>query len=259
MDSNSTEGLTEVKKKSLLQKIFIGIIILLFAFSLGYFTISMISANYTLQSYNRTYGTSDDEASPVSFVPYHIAFLEARHTMSKVDSISLAVNLNDTIATLEMGGVVVFEALLEGFRVSPLLRALKPEALSNLLRSPARVVSYHATIDKEPITVKQAPRDTTEAALDDDELPVVTRQAAFFTLHLDSGIRIVVMPHEEGGFDRFVYIARQNLYLFKQRLSVLFKGSLPEYVPIIMIEVSADDAKTLFRALPEHAQVALKL
>jgi hypothetical protein len=236
-----------------------GLFVLLLAFSLIYFAISLISAGRTLKSYNQRYGTSDEDPPVVTFVPYHMAFLEARNTLSKVDSVSLSINLADTVASLEMGGVVVFTAPLEGSRVSPLLKAMKPEALSNLLRSPARVLTYHATIEKEPVTVKQAPRDTTEAAQNDEELPVVTRKAAFFTLHLDNGIHIVVMPHDEGGLRRVVYTARQNLYLFGQRLAVLVKGELPHDVPVITIEVSADDARTLFRALPEKAQVALRL
>lgn len=259
MDEIYTETIPEQKKRSLFLKILWILFFFMLVFALGYFAVSMISADKTLQAYNRTYGTSDGESSSVSFVPYSIAFLEARHTMSKVDSVSLSINLTDSIAALEMGGVVVFRAPLEGSRVSPLLKAMKPEALSNLLRSPARIVSYYATIEKEPIIIKQAPRDTTEAAKDDNALPVVVRQAAFFTIHLDSGIRIVVMPHEEGGLDRFVFIARQNLYLFRQRLAILLKGDLPEYVPVVVVEVSADDAKTLFRALPEGGQVALKL
>lgn len=233
--------------------------VFLLLFSLGYFAISLISAGRTLKAYNQLYGTSDQEPPVVTFVPYPIAFLEARNTLSKVDSIALSINVADTVASLEMGGVVVFKAPLEGSSVSPLLKAMKPEALSNLLRSPARVLSYQATIEKEPVTVKQAPRDTTEAAQSDDELPVVTRKAAFFTLHLDNGIHIVVMPHDEGAFHRLVYTARQNMYLFGRRLTVLFKGNLPQYIPVITIEVSADDARTLFRALPERAQVAIRL
>ncbi len=259
MEFISNETLPEKKKKSVAFKVFAITIIVLTIFSLGYFTLNFISANKTLRLYNRMYGTSSMDSSPISFVPYSIAFLEARHTMSKVDSVSLSINLNDSLAALEMGGVVVFEANLEGRRVSPLLMALKPEALSNLLRKPTRVISYYATIEKEEIIVKQAPRDTTEAALDDDELPVVTRKAAFFTLHLDSGIRLVVMPHEESGLEWFKFIAHQNLQLFWHHIKVLFKGELPEYIPIVTIDVSAEDAKTIFRALPENAQVSLKL
>jgi len=202
------------------------------------------------------YGTTEGEASAISFVPYSTAYLEARYIMSKVDSVSLSINLADSVASLEMGGVVVFKAFLEGSSISPLLKAMKPEALSNLMRSPSRIVSYDATIDKEEVIIKKAPRDTVEAALNDIELPVAVRKAAFFTLILDSGIRIVVMPHEESG--RFGYVTRQNLYFFKQRVAAIFRGELPHYIPIINIEVSADNAKILFRAMPEHAQVALK-
>lgn len=259
MEIISTDSLPVKEKKSLIKKILLIAFFFMLVFALAYFAVSLISANKTLKSFNRTYGTSDDKTSAISFVPYKIAFLEARHTMSKIDSVSLSINLTDSVAALELGGVVVFEAPLVGNRISPLLKAMKPEALSNLLRSPARVVSYYGTIEKEPIIIKHAPRDTTEAALDDKDLPVVIRQAAFFTFHLDSGIRVVVMPHDEGVINRFIFIARQNLYLFHQRLAILFKGSLPEYVPVIIMEVSADDAKTLFRAIPEHGQVAIKL
>jgi hypothetical protein len=244
------------KKRSILYKIYLLFFSLLLLFSLVYFTVSLISANKTLRTYNEMYGNNEDEASALTFVPYSTAFMEARYSMSKVDSVSLSINLSDSVAALEMGGVVVFQAPLEGGSVSPLLKAMKPEALSNLMRSPARVVSYDATIDKEEIIIKKAPRDTIEAALDDDALPVAIRQAAFYTLILESGVRIVVMPHKESG--RFVYVARQNLFLFRQRVAAIFRGELPNYIPIVNIEVSADDAKTLFRAMPEHAQVALK-
>ena len=259
MEEFSTSVTPVRKAYSVSKKLWIGLFVVLVLFSLGYFTISLISAGRTLKSFNQIYGTSDQEKSAVTFIPYQMAFLEARYAMSKIDSVALSINLTDTVANLEMGGVVVFSAPLEGSRVSPLLKAMKPEALSNLLRSPARVLSYQATTEKEPVTVKQAPRDTTEAAQDDEELPVVVRKAAFFTLHLDNGIHLVVMPHDEVGLRRIVYTARQNLYLFGRRLAVLLKGDLPQYVPVITIEVSADDARTLFRALPERAQVAIRL
>lgn len=256
MEIISTEIAPNKKEKSLLFKIFRLLFGLMLLFALVYFAVSLVSATKTLTIYNQMYGTAEDETSAISFVPYSTAFLEARSTMSKIDSISLSINLTDSVASLEMGGVVVFRAPLEGGSISPLLKAMKPEALSNLMRSPARVVSYDATIDKEEVIIKKAPRDTVEAALNDLELPVAVRKAAFFTLILDSGIRIVVTPHKESG--RFVYVARQNLYFFKQRVAAIFKGELPHYIPIVNIEVSADDAKVLFRAMPEHAQVALK-
>lgn len=260
MEIISTETIPVKKKKSLIWKISIGFFTLLLAFSLGYFAVSFISAQKSLKTYNHTYGTAEGDSSSISFVPYNLSFLEARYSMSKTDSISLLINLNDSVALLELGGVKVFDANLQGSTVSPILKAMKPEALSNLLRTPARVSSYHATIEKQTIVIKKAPRDTTEAAMKEKDIPEAAVQTAFFTLILDSGIRIVVMPHEEdAGVDRFVYIAKQNLDIFRQRLSLIFKGSLPEYVPFIIIEVSADDAKTLFRSLPDNAQVAIKL
>ena len=87
-------------------------------------------------------------------------FYQARVAMAQTDSVYLTITLPDSLINLEISGVVVHSSRMTSISTSKMLKKGNDFVISSLLGSPMRIVKDFATIPKEPIMVKIAPKDT---------------------------------------------------------------------------------------------------
>jgi hypothetical protein len=191
-----------------------------------------------------------------------MAFTGARMRMSSSDSIGLTVNLTDSLITLEIKGVTLRSIPVISYSVAGTVSGIDRYALSALLAEPMHVESSEASIAKEPLMVKIAPRDTAEASA----LPLIVPDTlmatpVFFRLRLTHGIRLVVLEEVNGkGPEKLA----RNRFLFKQSVRDASDGfaramafKFPVYEPEIRLIVSRVDARIIYRALPYNGMVVL--
>jgi hypothetical protein len=188
------------------------------------------------------------------------AFLQARISMAETDSIFMTLNLVDSIAKLEISGVTVHSVKIKEIKVSGILRSGNEYAISSMLSSPMNTVSDIASIKKEPLMIKMAPKDTSE--FKPDIIPDTTDyEPVNYILEMDNGLRIFVYQDTDT-----ITSDKNNLFIFdlNDRLkntwsslksSVRFK--IPEYHPFIKIRLPKADAKIFYRATPRHGQIAV--
>lgn len=224
-----------------------------FLLALVFLTLSTISVFSAMSNLNKAY--ADKEFGTVAAPS--TAFLESRLAASKLDSVSLVIDLPQKRVTLEMGGVVVYDALIDNVKSSPVIRKLDPKSLVALAREPSRIVRWESSVEKEPITILQAPATPEEAEAIAFEVPENKRYDAFFTLDLDSGIRLVFTHHEGFSFKKWLWLTRQNLNVITNSLGSVFKGEMPRYTPVISVDLSPHDALVIFRAIPENGYAVL--
>jgi hypothetical protein len=192
------------------------------------------------------------------------AFWEARLQLAKGDSISLSVDLMDSVASLEVKGVSMRQCKILRYRGSGVIQRLRAQGrLQPWLSTPFILQKELATLPKAPIRIKEAPKDTIEASESKgQDLPSEHRDAEF-TLHFDRSLTLVVeqaqAPSFKGRLREIWYDLRRIFGDAGGALVSLCHLQLPQHRIWIEIELSREDAKAIYRALPSHAGLALRL
>jgi hypothetical protein len=192
------------------------------------------------------------------------AFFLVRSQLSKNDSICLAVDLIDSVAHLEVKGVAMRRCKILRYRSSGLAKRLRSQGrLHQWLAAPFILQEQLATLPKAPIRIKEAPRDTIEASESKGEdLPIEQRDAEF-TLHFDRNLTLSVEqaqpPSFSGRLRELWYDLRRNFNEARDAVAALMHLQLPQHRLWIEIELSREDAKAIYRALPTQAGLALRL
>lgn len=187
------------------------------------------------------------------------SLLNALITMAKTDSIGLCLNLTDSVAQLMIKGVIVRNFKLETVKLAPFFSRISQETFYDLFSEPLQVTSSIATIDKEPVNVVYAPKDSS------DQLPMVKPDTShsepmFFFLNTNKNVRFYFYQNDTDFSDFWAGTCFKLKYRWeeiKEESRMIFAFKIPAYTPIIQIGMSKVDAKVLYRALPEHAQIVL--
>jgi len=244
------------------------------AFVLYYFIMASLSPVKYTRSINEQYGADSTILSTLDSrflndsqfisISRRVAFVGARSRMASGDSIGMVVNLSDSLITLEINGVVLRQVPVKSYQIPGSIEGIEDYPLTRFLGEPASIATSTATIPKEPLMVKIAPRDTIEALA----LPVITPDTTgidpvFFRLILSNGIELSVLQDITDDVP-----AQKELKKFTRKQSVrnategirqVLKFKVPHYVPEIVIVVAKDDARVIYRAIPERGMVVLQL
>ena len=121
-----------------------------------------------------------------------------------------------------------------------------------------------ATILKAPIRIKEAPKSAEEAEqAPPDDVPVET-QDVNFTLQFDHNLTLSVKQPQPSSFSKrwqnTFSDLRQTLRTTGEALRSLFPSkNWSQDHPWIELELSREDARAIYRALPTNAEMALRL
>lgn len=188
------------------------------------------------------------------------AWVQSKTLMAQTDSIYLAINLADSTSELEISGVTVHSARISNFRVSRLLKDGDRNSVLTMLSQPLTIKSSLATIRKEPLMIKIAPKDTSE--YQPDIIPDTSLvEHVNFILELTNGMRVYVYqeeydcPLEKGSTFRFDIMDRLSTAWSSLKSVSLLR--VPEYHPYVKIWIPREDVKIIYRALPRNGQIAV--
>lgn len=241
------------------------------AIAIYYITFSMLAVNRYIDKFNGEYWSRQSDGDKKETVEmhrvpgYHELLVEkgllgGLVNMAKNDSIGLFLNMPDSVAQLMIKGVAVRNIPLREMRLSPLIAGADPEALYDFFAQAFRVTDSRATIAKEPVNVVNAPKDSS------DVIPTVqpdtsNSEPVFFTLDTDKGLRFYFY---ETGEEADAHAALQFEWAdrwaeAKKTMSAISKFTIPDYLPVIKIGVSREDAKVLYRAFPHNGQIVMTL
>ena len=264
---------TEPQQLSSRRKTAIYVIIAFFSAFILYYTImSLLSPATKIASINNEFGYKQPEnkkAAPdarifsdSAFVRLNRekAFYQARILMAETDSISLVLNLPDSLATLEINGATVHKAKITHKRISKIFRKADEYAISSLLSAPFTVRNNFSTIKKEPVMIKMAPKDTSEYK--PDILPDTTSsEPVNYMMETENGFRLYVYQDtgekSGGAISRFLFDISDRFKNTWDIIKSIFVLKVPEYHPSIRIRMKKADAKIIFRALPRHGQIVV--
>ena len=176
------------------------------AFVLYYVIMAVLSPARKIASINNEFGykgqenTNIDERifSDSAFVTMNRdkAYYQSRIRMAETDSISLALNLVDSTAILEIQGVAVHKAKINKVKISKVFYKADEYAISSMLSTPYTISKDFSTIKKEPLMIKMAPKDTSEYK--PDILPDTTDlEPVNYMMEMENGIRLYVYQRAE--------------------------------------------------------------
>ena len=135
-------------------------------------------------------------------------------------------------------------------------------AILSMFSTPLNIASSNATIKKEPVMIKIAPKDTSEYK--PDIMPDTTIvEPVNYILQMNEGIRIYIYQDEnmksKDRISRFSFDLRDRIRDIRSALKRVAVFKVPEYHPFIKIRLPRTDAKIIYRALPKNGQIAVYL
>jgi hypothetical protein len=261
---------TEINKKST-QKVFFIILISIVTLFLIYYTVmSMLSPARKLEeiknefSVKSTEKEGNDQAilSDSTYLKMlkEKSFLQSRIVMAGTDSIYMTINLADSTARLEISGVAVHKATMSSVKTSKILMAGDENVILSMLAKPFTIDYARASIKKEPVMVKVAPKDTSEYKPDIMPDTSITEPVNYI-LEMKGGLRIYVYQEENTEFrDRISQIKfdlNERLMDTWSALKSVAVFKVPEYHPFIKMKLPRSDAKIIYRAIPKNGQIAV--
>jgi len=191
------------------------------------------------------------------------AFKEALTDISGKDSISLFLDLHDSIAGLSVSGVVIDSVGISRIKTDKMLSELPNILYAKLFSDPISIKSEFATIEKEPVIIKKAPKDSIEALNNLHQPDSLINGHVFAKMFLDHNLLIILEQGDNQSFSSFI-----TRLFFRAKISAgeLFKnisGCLmfkkPEYVNKIIIRLPASDICEIYRAIPIKGKVVIRL
>jgi hypothetical protein len=143
------------------------------------------------------------------------AYKEALLKLSESDSIQLVVNLQDSSVNLSIKGVFIQKTKMNEFHFDKYLRKMPLIQDVKLFSQPLMVYSIFATIVKEPIVVRHAPKDTLEAASNVWQPDTLIQNPAFVFFELEHGIYLILEQDDDSGFythwKKFSFFSKLNM------------------------------------------------
>jgi len=262
---------TEIINKSHVRKyLFTGLLIFSLIFLFYYSIMTLLSPVKKLEELKNEYSFKQDDKNKIDERIFtdstylkllrDRSFLQSRVAMAEMDSIYLTINLADSIVNLEIGGVSVHKTKIKRLNISKMFIDKNSYMISSLLSKPFTISKNYSSIPKMPLMIKMAPKDTSEYV--PDIIPdTADYEPVNYIMESDNGTRIIVYQEERlnpfDGLHLFWFDLRyrlRNAY-YSLKSSLTFK--VPEYHPFIKIRLSRADAKIIYRALPEHGQIAV--
>ncbi|MFN8240592.1 MAG: hypothetical protein U0X39_07550 [Bacteroidales bacterium] len=225
--------------------------------------VSLINEQYGIKT-PESDGKVTDYSQDSAFVMLNRerAWRKARIAMAETDSISLAIDLSDSTAVIEISGVALRTSRISSYKLSSVFRKADQPAVCSMLSGPFSISGNISTIVKEPLVHKIAPKDTSEYK--PDMVPDTAKiDAVNYMLEMENGYRFYFYQdgRKDGktDFSGTIFDLKRRLRDASDILGSIIRFRVPEYHPYIRITLPQVDARMIYRALPEKGQIALKL
>jgi hypothetical protein len=190
-------------------------------------------------------------------------WLENRAQIARTDEISLSVNLKDSLLQLELKGVVIKASKILYFEADQFFCQLKPGAYYHLFATQTKVDTCFSTVPRQPFVIKKAPRDTLAVKTDNGKVVPVKPEAVHWMMKLNNDIVFKIEGTDQydgtGWWLGQKFWFEHELKEIRHNLGQTVRFKAPEYRPEIRLVISGADAKAIYRALPEHHLVCVKM
>jgi hypothetical protein len=191
-------------------------------------------------------------------------FLASQILIAKNDSIGLILDLVDSTLSLDIRGVNVRDCQIHQIKMGQTFRHIKSDQqLFNWLSKPFVLQQDWATIEKVPIKIRRAPKDTIEAKKYRSEPVTLDKPDVHYTMQFDRNLVIRVHQIEPNSFwgsiKKGYYDFRSYFKMLSDTFLAFFHFTTPQSPLWIELKISKNDALAIYRAIPDHAALVLRL
>lgn len=191
------------------------------------------------------------------------AFQSQRLNLAEKDSIYAVLDLKDSALILEIKGVTVKKAKLLHVEVSNRWALISHENLLPWVSKPFILEHDLSTIAKDPIVVKQAPKDTIEAAKQSSKPAPPDSTNVYYTLYFDRNLVLEVEqanPLEVGLTEKVeTYQKIKRKESTRSVFELLRNPQQSDQAMVIKMVMSEPEARAIYRAVAANTQLILKL
>lgn len=226
--------------------------------------ISSIDTNDTILADNL--GLNDTQLAEVREIiqkENEVAFQRNRLALAEKDSIYVVLNVPDSLLILEIKGVTVKKTRLLDIEISNRFALISHENLLPWISEPFTLESDLSTIPKSPIVVKQAPKDTIEAAKMSNKPAPPDSTNVFYTLYFNRNLVLEIEqadPLEVGTTEKVeTYRKIKRKESTRSVYQMLRKPQQTDQPMMIKLVVSEVEARAIYRAVPTKTHLLLKL
>ncbi len=190
-----------------------------------------------------------------------IAFKKALLALPKKDSISLVLNVPDSSLSLFINGLSIYKVQLAEMQIDPLLKRPGEKDYWTQFSKPLQVDSSRATIVKEPIIEKTAPKTQEEFLASVSQPDSLVYEPTHIQLILDNGLELFLSQEENSKkLDRRAkrqFFSSQRTKAISSLLTSVFTFETMEYRPQIYLAAPSAELTSIYRALPEQPKVVI--
>jgi predicted DNA binding CopG/RHH family protein len=191
------------------------------------------------------------------------AFQKNRLALAEKDSIYMILNLPDSLLILEIKGVAAKRTKILEFEISHRFSLISHENLLPWIAAPFTLERDLSTIPKAPIVVKQAPKDTIEAAQMSTKPAPPDSTNVFFTLYFDRNLVVEIEqadPLDAGATEKVkTYRNIKRKESTRSVIQALRKPQQTDQPMSIKLVISEVEARAIYRAVPTKTHLILKL
>lgn len=191
------------------------------------------------------------------------AFQQNKLSLAEKDSIYMVLDLQDSLVILEIKGVTVKKTKIMDMEVSNRFALIPHENLLPWISEPFTLTHDLSTIPKSPIVVKQAPKDTIEAAKESSKPRPPDSTGVFYTFYFNRNLLIEVEqsnPPEADVMEKVKAYRSTKRKEYNQSVIQMLKNPEQTDQPMTIRLVLSDvDARAIFRAVPTNTRLILKL
>lgn len=190
------------------------------------------------------------------------AVLTAQLRASRLDSIYLYFNLNDSVAAIQFNGVTLRQRRINRFYAGPAFAHIRQSAeAENWLARPLVAAEEWSSFVKHPFKIKSAPKDTLEALAMKQDIMKPEPIDAYFTILFDRNVLLRVRQIEKtsknGLWKLISYEISFRYAMLKKVMGKLIRFQAPPHHLLLDVRLPQADIVAMFRALPDQCSMVL--
>lgn len=190
------------------------------------------------------------------------AALTAQLYASRLDSIYLYFNLNDSVAAIQFNGVTLRQSRMNRFYAGAAFAHIRQSAEAEIwMARPLVAQEEWSSFIKHPFKIKNAPKDTLEALAMKQDIMKSEPIDAYFTLLFDRNVllrvRQIEKPSKSGLWKLIGYESAFRYDMLKKVLRSLLHFEAPPHHLLLDVRLPQADIVAMFRALPYHCSMVL--
>lgn len=198
-----------------------------------------------------------------SIISREIAFKKSLMEASKSDSIYMVIDLGDSSLQLHIKGVPIHYTKMSQVAIDSWLTEMPTAYFNYLYANPMTITLERSTIVKEPVVVREAPKNPEEAAVNAYQPDTLIQNPAFVEFELSQNLLLILEQYpdvyEIDTKARKQFSRDRMSRNLSNKLSSVTHLKIPHYQPQIKMSLPVKDLRAIYRALPKNVSIILHL